>query len=71
MIFITARPLAEWEATEPCYNRRRCAPIAMVGALLVLERLPHPPVTNGSRSSGSLEGCTTISSGCCLAGSVG
>jgi hypothetical protein len=40
MIFITARPLAEWEATEPCYNRCRCAPIAVVGALLVLERLP-------------------------------
>jgi hypothetical protein len=40
MIFITAQPLAEWEATEPCYNRCRCAPIAMVGALFVLDRLP-------------------------------
>jgi hypothetical protein len=42
MIFITARPLAEWEAAEPCYNRRRRAPIAVVGALLVLDRLPPP-----------------------------
>jgi hypothetical protein len=40
MSLITARPLAEWEATAACYNRRRCAPTIAIGALLVLERLP-------------------------------